>query len=91
MTVDMVWDRSSLMVLIISSAIDSKAQSNGANPLISMSICLRTKKQQFIQEFFRKNLLSRHLPNVVDVEVIDRYSSSYGVDFEREEKVHATD
>jgi len=43
MTVDMVWDRSSLIVLIISSAMDSKAQSNGANPLISMSICLRTE------------------------------------------------
>jgi hypothetical protein len=47
MTVDMVWDRSSLIVLIISSAIDSKAQSNGANPLISMSICLRTDDNSF--------------------------------------------
>jgi hypothetical protein len=40
----MVWARSSLMVLIISSAMDSKAQSNGANPLISISICLQKER-----------------------------------------------
>ena len=73
--------------------MDSKAQSNGANPLISTSICLR-KERTIPWRILRAQIylsVTKYSPNVVDVKVIDRYSSSDGVNFERKEKIYASD